>query len=228
MYSLILLNGGVGARLGADSPKQFLKVHGMPVLVYSLVAANEVPEIDQVVLNYPSGWLDEVKAIVRDYAITTTVTYVEAGSSRHNSVARMVDACTNDRVLVHESARPMVTVADFAELIAAPYDNCSFMSPISFTVAPVDPVTKRVTGYLERDGLRNVQLPQKFLRADLKASHDFAVERAAEYTEDATLVAAAGHDVYFIDGDESNLKVTGPVDVQIANVLLRSRQDADE
>jgi len=228
MYSLILLNGGVGARLGANSPKQFLKVHGMPVLVYSLVAANEVAEIDQIVLNYPAGWLDDVKAIVRDYAISTKVTYVEAGTSRHDSVARMVDACTNDSVLVHESARPMVTVEDFTRLIASEHDNCSLMSPIAFTVAPVDAVSGRVTGSLERDRLRNVQLPQKFLRADLKASHEFAAERGIEYTEDATLVAAAGHDVFFIDGNESNLKVTGPVDVQIANVLLRSRQDADE
>ncbi len=55
MYSLLLLNGGVGARVAAGQPKQLIKVKGIPILVYSLVAADAVPEIDQIVLNYPEG-----------------------------------------------------------------------------------------------------------------------------------------------------------------------------
>src|SRR5690242_14277473 len=71
MYSLLLLNGGIGARAGAGQPKQLVKVNGLPILVYSLVAADAVEEITQIVLNYPEGWREQIEAIVADYAIRT-------------------------------------------------------------------------------------------------------------------------------------------------------------
>ena len=87
MYSLALLNGGIGTRVAAGRPKQFIDVNGIPILVYSLVAADAVTEITQIVLNYPEGWRDDVEKIVTDYAIKTPITYVRPGATRHESVA---------------------------------------------------------------------------------------------------------------------------------------------
>lgn len=225
MYSLVLLNGGSGRRMGAARPKQFLKVNGIPILVYSLVAADAVGEIDQIVLNYPDGWRPEVEKIVTDYAIRTRVDYVPAGDTRQGSVARALDECANGDVILHEAARPLVRARDFARLIAAPERNVSFMIPIPFTVAPVDPATSTVTGYLERDRLRNVQLPQKFALADLKKAHAFAAGQDVVYTEDATLAAAAGLPVHYIDGLDTNIKVTTPTDIHFAVSLLHGEAD---
>lgn len=225
MYSLLLLNGGVGARVAAGQPKQLVKVNGIPILVYSLVAADAVPEIDQIVLNYPEGWRDAVESVVADYAIKTPVVYVAAGASRHESVAAMVDLATNDDVVIHESARPLVTTDDFATLVASEHTNVSLMLEIPFTVAPVDPVSQTVTGYLERSTLRNVQLPQKFSRADLQDAHAFAARENRIFTEDATLVAVAGHDVRFIDGTDRNIKVTTPTDIKLATYLLTGAEE---
>lgn len=225
MYTLLLLNGGVGARIGADRPKQFLDIKGIPILVYSLVAADRVPEISKIIINYPSDWHDEVAQVVSDYAISTPVELVEAGSSRHDSVAKMLAYSETDHVIIHESARPMVTRAEIEELIAAPGDNVAFMLPIPFTVAPVDPKSQEVTGSLERDGLRNVQLPQKFARKDLQAGHDYAQENDLVFTEDATLVAVAGPEVRFIDGYDTNIKVTTPTDIRLATFLLSEAGD---
>ncbi|WP_347057906.1 IspD/TarI family cytidylyltransferase [Blastococcus sp. HT6-30] len=225
MYSLVLLNGGSGRRMGADRPKQFLTVNGLPILVYSLVAVDAVPEIDQIVLNYPEGWREEVEGIVRDYAIQTPVDYVTAGVTRQESVAAALHLCTNDAVVLHEAARPLVRSADFSRLIDAPERNVSYMIPIPFTVAPVDPRTRAVTGYLERDGLRNVQLPQKFDLADLKRAHAFAAGQDVVYTEDATLMAAAGLSVHYIDGKDTNIKVTTPTDIHLAVSLLHGETE---
>ncbi|MGC5167020.1 IspD/TarI family cytidylyltransferase [Luteimicrobium sp. DT211] len=225
MYSLLLLNGGVGSRVAAGQPKQLIKVRGIPILVYSLVAADAVPEIDQIVLNYPEGWRDDVERIVAAYAIKTPVVYVEAGATRHSSVAKMLDSATNDDVIIHETARPLVSSADFSALIAAPAANVSLMLEIPFTVAPVDPETRTVTGYLERSTLRNVQLPQKFAKADLAAAHAFAAAEGRTFTEDATLVAVAGHEVHFINGQDRNIKVTTPTDVQLATYLLTGGEE---
>lgn len=225
MYSLMLLNGGIGNRVAAGRPKQFIEVAGRPIIVYSLVAADAVPEIDQIVLNYPEGFREEIERLVDDYAIQTPVTYVAAGESRHDSVAAMLPECRNDRVLVHESARPLVGTADFKLLVADPRENVSLMLPIPFTVAPVDPETALVAGSLERDRLRNVQLPQKFLKADLADAHAQARDKQLVFTEDATLCAVTGHDVYFIDGQDTNIKVTTPTDVKLAGFLLGGGDD---
>ena len=228
MYSLILLNGGIGSRTGAEAPKQLLKLRGIPILVYTLVTADRVEQISQIVLNYPPQWREDVEAIVRDYAIATPVTLVEAGATRHSSVAAMIPLCTNEDVIIHESARPLVRSGDFRRLIEAEHRNVSLMSEIAFTVAPVDPSTTTVTGSLDRSLLRNVQLPQKFARADLLDAHARAARQGLEYTEDATLVADLGHPVHFIEGSEENLKVTTGTDLRVAAFLLRPEEDDDE
>ena len=220
MYSLALLNGGVGARVRAGRPKQFIVVKGIPILVYALVAADSVDTISQIVLNYPEGWRDDVEKIVHDYAIKTPITYVAAGRTRHESVAAMLPHIENEHVIIHETARPLVSALDFERIIAHEHPDVSYMLEIPFTVAPVDPNSHRVTGYLERDNLRNVQLPQKFSKATLLAAHEFAARENVTFTEDATLCAVAGFDVRFLEGTDRNFKVTTPVDVQLAGYLL--------
>lgn len=227
MYSAILLNGGIGKRFGAPSPKQFVKVNGVPILVYPLVAMDATEQIGQIVINYPPGWRDAVEQIIADYAIKTPVEFVEAGASRHESVAKMVPHCQYDDVIVHEAARPMVATEDFETLVAAPGHNVAYVLPIPFTVAPIDVAAQKFAGYLERDTLRNVQLPQKFRRTDLAEAHDYAKREGVEFTEDATLVAAAGFDVATLTGKEKNIKVTGPLDVHVASYLLRDEEDVD-
>jgi 2-C-methyl-D-erythritol 4-phosphate cytidylyltransferase len=227
VYSLALLNGGVGARVAAGRPKQFIVVKGIPILVYTLVAADSVDTISQIILNYPDGWREDVEKIVNDYAIKTPITYVPAGRTRHESVATMLPYVENEHVIIHETARPLITSVDFERIIAHEHPDVSYMLEIPFTVAPVDPATRKITGSLERDHLRNVQLPQKFSKATLVAAHDYAAREGVTFTEDATLCAVAGFDVRFIEGNDRNLKVTTPVDVHIAGYLLGNEADGE-
>ncbi|MBP2408861.1 2-C-methyl-D-erythritol 4-phosphate cytidylyltransferase [Brachybacterium fresconis] len=196
--------------------------------MYALVTADRVEQISQIVVNYPPDWRDQVEEVLEAYAISTPVTLVEAGDSRHSSVAAMLPHCTNDDVIIHESARPLVRTSDFQRLIDSQHRNVSLMSEISFTVAPVDPETSAVTGSLERDRLRNVQLPQKFSKSDLQDAHSRALEQRTEYTEDATLVADSGFPVHFVDGSDRNFKVTTSTDLKMAGFLLRPEEDDDE
>jgi len=228
VYSLVLLNGGVGRRVAADRPKQLLAVKGIPILVYSLVIADAVDEITQIVLNYPDGWQEDVEKTVIDYAVRTPITYVPAGGSRHESVGLMLPYCVNDHVILHETARPLVTAGDFRRLIAVEHHDVSYTLPIPFTVAPVDPASHRVTGALDRDRLRNVQLPQKFRRATLAAAHEHAAREGLSFTEDATLCAVAGFDVHCIHGSDRNFKVTTKTDVRLAGHLLGGGDAEDE
>lgn len=127
----------------------------------------------------------------------------------------------HDHVLIHESARPLAASSDIEALISAPQNNVSLMVDIPFTVPPVDPETWRVTGSLNRDMLRNVQLPQKFAKNDLLSAHKSAEVADEVYTEDATLASGKGFHVYFIEGHDSNFKVTTPTDIRLASHLLQ-------
>ena len=126
-------------------------------------------------------------------------------------------------MIIHESARPLVTAADFQHAHRRTSTPTSATcSTIPFTVAPVDPDSHRVTGSLDRDTLRNVQLPQKFRKATLVAAHEYADREGVAFTEDATLCAVAGFDVRFLEGADRNFKVTTPIDVQLAGLPART------
>jgi 2-C-methyl-D-erythritol 4-phosphate cytidylyltransferase len=222
-HTLLLLNGGRGLRARTEGPKQFTKINGIPLLVYALIAADAEPRIGEIILNHPPSHRALTEEVLRDWAIATPVTLLEAGRTRHESVRKLVERASGKYVLVHEAARPMVTAEDFATLIDSGYDDVSFVLPLAFTVAPVDASQGKITGYIERDGLRNVQLPQRYLRQDLVDAHRWAAERGLDYTEDATLVTAFGRDVHFIEGKEANLKVTTPFDMRMAAMLLSAK-----
>ncbi|MGH3735062.1 MAG: IspD/TarI family cytidylyltransferase [Micromonosporaceae bacterium] len=222
MFSLVLLNGGVGSRIGGGQPKQFLAVAGVPIIAYSLRAAAAVDEIDDIVLNYPDGWRAEVEKIVADCAVRKPVSYHPAGATRHESVRLLLPHCRHEHIVLHETARPLIDADDIRTIVAAPHDNVSFMLEIPFTVAPVDPEHRKVTGSLDRAKLRNVQLPQKYRRADLIAAHEYAEREGLVFTEDGTLVTVAGFEMFYVDGTERNIKVTTPTDVQLAEFLLGS------
>ncbi|MGO3889793.1 MAG: IspD/TarI family cytidylyltransferase [Paenalcaligenes sp.] len=223
-YTLILLSGGVGSRMAADQPKQLLKINGIPMLVYSLVAISEIDEIDEIIINYPAGYLDDTKSIVSNYAGSANVRYIEAGETRQDSVRKMLEISTNSNIIIHESARPMVDQADFREIINCEYRNVSFSLAIPFTVAPVDPENSKISGFLERERLVNIQLPQKFNREDLALSHKQAVEQGKLYTEDATMCVESGIEVNYINGKDENIKITKPIDIKIAEFLLKGNE----
>ena len=198
-----------------------MSVNGIPILVYSLVAADGVDAISQIVLNYPAGLAGrrrEDRHRLRDQ----DPDHVRR-AGRVPAMSRSAACCRsleNDHVIIHESARPLITAADFQRIIPHEHPDVSYMLEIPFTVAPVDPATRRVTGSLDRDTLRNVQLPQKFAKSTLVAAHEYAAREGVVFTEDATLCAVAGFDVRFLEGSDRNFKVTTRVDVQLAGYLL--------
>ena len=224
-FSLIYLCGGIGQRADVGQPKQFYVLNGTAMLIYGLMAVNKIAEIDEIVINYPEGFLPDLKHLVEAYGIAKRIIYVPAGKTRQESVAAMVEQCTNDNVLIHEAARPIVTDADFRELIECDYENVSFVEEIPFTVAVVDPEKEQISQWLDRSTLRNIQLPQKFSRSILSTSHKKAAQKDVEYTEDATMcLECSGEKVHFIDGRSTNIKVTTQDQFIIADLFLSGRK----
>jgi len=224
-HTLILLNGGIGARVSAKVPKQLIKLNGIPMVIYSLVAADAVDDIDQIIINYPSGYLDVLKRVVDDYAIRKEIVYVPAGGTRQESVRLLLEHCLSEYVLIHESARPFVSKEDFEKIMGCNYKNVSFMTKIPFTVALVDLVNNNITGILDRELLRNVQLPQRYETRALFTSHENALKKKKVYTDDSTLCADFGISVNFIEGNSTNIKITNKEDIKTMELMMRASSD---
>lgn len=220
MITLVLLNGGVGMRVGGDIPKQLIRLRGIPIFIYSLRIADEIEAITSVIINYPKGWGEKVKMLISQYAIKTPIKYVEAGKTRQSSVRLMLEEVDTPSVLIHEAARPLVSKKDFIDLMAYSADNVTQILPIPFTILQSSENTPEIGAILDRSRLLNIQLPQKFRTETLKLAHRKAQKANDVFTEDASAVFHYGDVVEYITGSDQNFKITTKLDVQMAEFLL--------
>jgi 2-C-methyl-D-erythritol 4-phosphate cytidylyltransferase len=224
-YSLILLSGGVGSRINIGQPKQYALLHGIPMIIYSILAIKDIEDIDEIIVNYPEDGKKTLKRLLKSTGVNKKIKYISAGNTRQESVYKMLKKVTNKHLIIHEAARPIVNKKTFKALLEHKEKNCGYMSEIAFTVAPINPKSMEVTGSLDRDKLRNVLLPQKFETKSLTKAHKKAFKNNLSYTEDACLFVDTGRKFYFIDADSSNIKVTYRSDLLMAESLLDTHKN---
>jgi 2-C-methyl-D-erythritol 4-phosphate cytidylyltransferase len=223
MAIALIVAAGSGQRLGADRPKALVELAGRPMLQWSLDALADVGEISQVIVAMPSG------APAPD-----GVDGIKGGSTRSESVRRALAAArpgaADEPVLVHDAARPLLTAAIAREVIGALENDDAADAAIA--AAPVTDTIKRVDGArsvletLDRSSLWAVQTPQVFRRGALERALEVADDVLAEATDDAWLIERAGGRVLVVAIDAENLKVTTPLDLELAARLLERRAAA--
>jgi 2-C-methyl-D-erythritol 4-phosphate cytidylyltransferase len=216
----VIVAAGRGERLGAEQPKALIVVAGRPLVQWSIDALREVQEIDEIVVALPPGT-----------PAPPGVTAVDGGAVRSDSVRRALQATAagdpGDAVLVHDAARPMLTGRLVERVLGVLAGDDSLDAAIA--AAPVTDTIKRVEGAgvvcetLERSGLWAVQTPQVFRRAALERALDVSAEVLAQATDDAWLLERLGGRVAVVAAGQENLKVTTPLDLTLAELLLGQR-----
>lgn len=222
MAVALVLAAGLGERLGLGRPKALAELAGRPLWQWSVEVLSAMEEIDRVVVALPAG----VEA-------PTGIVAVPGGAVRSESVLRALSAAgdANDAgvVLVHDAARPLLTAeiahATLEALQRERVDAAIAACPVTDTVKQADE-NGRVLRTLDRATLWAVQTPQVFRRDALRRALDAPAEVLAEATDDAWLVERAGGSVAIVPSSRENLKVTTPLDLQLAELLLASRQSA--
>ncbi len=215
---MIVLAGGIGKRIGRPVPKQFLLLGGNPLLVHVLEKVRSIPEIESIVITSPVSHLDDTRELIANHTFDGRFTCIEGGASRQESVYKGLLALEKfDSVIIHEAVRPLVSTDDFRALIESPDENVMYGIPIPFTVLKG---AEYVEGLLERRELVNVQLPQKFNAAGLRAAHEAATKDGSRFTEDASLFFRYGEaPVRILPGSDRNIKITVPADLIVAEAL---------
>lgn len=207
----IVAAAGSGRRFG--SAKQHAVLAGRPVLDRAVSVARA--SCDGVVVCLPPD--DDAFG---DAPPAGADVVVRGGPTRSRSVANGLAAVPERAtvILVHDAARPLASTALFRRVIDAVRDGADGAVPV---VAVVDTIRSVDGGVVDRDRLRAVQTPQGFRASALRAAH----AGGEEATDDATLVEVAGGRVVLVEGEGSNVKITGPADLDVAEALLGRSED---
>jgi 2-C-methyl-D-erythritol 4-phosphate cytidylyltransferase len=214
----LVVAAGRGERLGPGDPKAFRPVGGVPLLVHAVRALSAAACVRYVVVAAPADALEQTRDLLAGEHAGADLEVVAGGADRPASVRAALGAVPPglDVVLVHDAARPLAP-SSLAEAVA--------VLPVVDTVKQVD--GDLVVATLDRRALRAVQTPQGFRRAVLERAHDeHPAGGAVEVTDDAGMVERLGIDVHVVPGHEEAFKVTRPVDLLLAELVLTSRADA--
>jgi 2-C-methyl-D-erythritol 4-phosphate cytidylyltransferase len=210
---------GSGVRMGGDRPKALLPLAGEPLLVHAVRALRTAPSVDRIVVAAPPADVADVTALLTSYDVVV----VPGGPERQDSVRRALAALSSevDLVLVHDAARALTPPALVESVVAALRAGAEAVVP----VLPVTDTVKRVDGNrvistVDRSHLRSVQTPQGFQRSVLEQAH---AQDVAGATDDAALVERLGRTVLTVPGDVEAFKVTRPLDLLVAEVVLHGR-----
>jgi 2-C-methyl-D-erythritol 4-phosphate cytidylyltransferase len=222
----VIAAAGSGERLGAGGPKAFVPLAGRPMIAWSLDACLGCEVVTSVVVAVPGGHEHGLDGLER-------VVTVDGGSTRAESVANALAAVATEYVAIHDAARPLLTpelLSDLVSVLADAPDAAAVIAaaPVTDTVKKVRPIlgahsahkVRRVIGEtLDRTELWGAQTPQVFRTAALRAAldtHDAA-------TDEAMLIEAVGGTVLLHDPGAPNIKVTTPLDLRVAELLLAER-----
>jgi 2-C-methyl-D-erythritol 4-phosphate cytidylyltransferase len=225
MIAALVAAAGSGARLARGEPKSLVQLAGRPMAAWSVAALARSRSVEQIVVAAPGGHEREVQTVVSEAAGEVPVVVVHGGESRSASVARALAAVEGATVVVvQDAARPLLTaeLVDrcVAELEALGCDGVVAAARVSDTIKEAS-ADGRVTATLEREALWAVQTPQVFLAGSLRLALAHGHLHGA--SDDAQLVEAIGGDVRLLEAGADNVKVTTPLDLRLAELLLAER-----
>ena len=202
-------------------------LEGVPVLARTLVSFQLAEEIDEIVVAAREEDLVEISRMCRTYDITKCTKVVRGGESRvHSVLLAALEASPESTLLaVQDGARPLVTPELIGRVVSAAA-RCGAAAPavaVKDTVKAVraDGAVERT---LDRETLRAVQTPQVFEASLLKAALQSALESGAPVTDDCAAVERLGKVAFLVEGEEENLKITTPMDLILAEAILRARE----
>ena len=222
---------GRGERLGGGEPKALRRVGGAPLLVHALDGLRRSGAVDVVVVAAPPGYAATVESMLAPAAAGLRLVVVEGGETRQQSVAAALATLGPDidTVLVHDAARALTPPDVTTRVVQALRAGAEAVVPV---VAVTDTIKKVghgvVEGTLDRTFLRAVQTPQGFRRDVLSRAHAADAAVVAGATDDASLLEALGVPVAVVAGSDEAFKVTRPLDLLLAEALLRRRADGPD
>jgi 2-C-methyl-D-erythritol 4-phosphate cytidylyltransferase len=225
--TVIVASGGEGKRFGADIPKQYLDLVGIPIIIRTLQVIDKVNSIDNVIIALDPNSRDFISKQISKHGIGKRIDLVDSGKERFNTVYNALQSDVikdTDIILVHDAVRPFASVKLFENIIVAA-DKYGAAVPGLLpkeTIKSID--SNFVNDTIDRNSLRNIQTPQGFSKDILIDSYKRMNAEDMLITDDASLAEKSGYPVYVIEGEEWNIKITTPLDFIFAESYIRNKK----
>ena len=215
----IIVAGGSGNRMQTETPKQFLLLKDLPVLMHTLKAFAQSNAQPKILLVINKDQQQYWRRLCEEFNFRIPHQIIDGGSTRFYSVKNALETIQDESlVAIHDAVRPLVS----KELIDKCFEHAERLGNVIAAVQSSDSVRllkDNKTSALKRDEIYLVQTPQTFSLAILSAAYQQDFE--AHFTDDASVVEAAGYEINIVEGERNNIKITYPIDLELAELLLK-------
>jgi 2-C-methyl-D-erythritol 4-phosphate cytidylyltransferase len=224
----VIVSAGKGKRMNRATPKQYLPLQGIPVLVHTLLTFNQIPEVDNIILVIPFNDVSFCRnQLLSGLKLDKPVTVIAGGERRQDSAMNGILAIDDmdGIVVIHDGVRPLVHAKLISRCIkgADIHGACILGIPLQDTLKTVDQ-HGRVQKTLLREDMWLAQTPQAFKYKLIREAHETAQKEGFEATDDASLLERMGIPVQVIAGSKHNLKITTQEDLKLADAILTHRK----
>ncbi len=217
-YSVIIVAGGKGLRMGGDLPKQFLPIADKPVLMRTIEAFYHFDSAMQIILVLPLVHQEFWKSLCAEYSFTIPHQIATGGETRFHSVKNGLELSQGDVTGVHDGVRPFVS----NKVIQSCYQEADEVGAVVPVVDVVETlrhiISPNESKTVNRSDYKLIQTPQVFQTKLLRQAYQ--QEYSPLFTDDASVVEALGYPIYLVEGNRENIKITTPFDLKISDALV--------
>lgn len=235
MNIAVIFAGGVGSRMHSkEKPKQFLNMHGKPIIIHTLEQFEEHEEIDAIVVACIAEWITYLEELVKKYNLTKVYSIVPGGKSGQQSIfeglcaAEKIAAGERSVVLIHDGVRPLIDRKVISSAIESVHLHGSAIASVKVkeTVLLTDE-NEEIIQIPDRSRSRLARAPQCFWLEDIIGAHRKALEEGlTDFIDSCSMMQYFGGKLYLIDSPEENIKITTPEDFYIMRAMLDAKEDS--
>lgn len=215
----VIVAGGSGLRMGKATPKQFLLLNDKPIIYYTLESFLAAFNDLQIVLVAPAPFMQQALQLIAQCSAPERITVCEGGATRFHSVKNGLDRTEQPSIIfVHDGVRCLVSSQLIRNCYHEALENGSAVPAVAVTDS-IRRITHNGNEAVDRSLLRAIQTPQTFRSEWLRPA--FQQPYNNQFTDEATVVEAAGHPIHLIEGEKENIKITYPNDILLAEQILK-------
>ena len=221
--SVIIPAGGIGTRMNTELPKQFIELNNIPIIIKTIKLFDTIEEVKTIIIPTHISWISYMSDLANKFNCIKIKDIIVGGKERQDSVYMGLQSKLikdSDVILIHDAVRPFTSSKLICQLIETAND-CGAVIPIINSVDSIKQIDKmgNVLGTFDREYIGLVQTPEAYKTSIVMEAYKKASATKYYGTDTSSLVEFAGYKVQYIKGERSNIKVTSPIDLEMATIL---------
>lgn len=221
MEVALIVAGGSGNRMQSETPKQFIEIAGLPVLMHTINAFASYASKIRIIVVVPENHIERWRKLIHDFSFTINHTCVKGGETRFQSVKNGLEYVNDtDVVAIHDGVRPLVSLKIISTSFRVASEKGNAIAAITLKDSIREILESGENIATSRNRFRIIQTPQVFQGEIIKKAYE--ADENQLFTDDASVVEFFGEKIYLIEGDPVNVKITTPEDLVFARSFIKN------